>query len=75
MNMKVSENDIVNQTAEIFPGMIVGGMELSEACSIPRMGPSFGGMMASGIKASHLAQALFNRLEVGEHGEVVRELA
>ena len=75
LDMNRSENDIVNQTAEVFPGLIVGGMELSEHSSISRMGPSFGGMLASGIRASHIASDLFDRLEVGEHGEVIRERA
>lgn len=50
-------------------------MELSEAKSIPRMGASFAGMMISGVKAAKIASSLFDRLEIGEHGEVLRERA
>jgi len=40
MDMNESETLIVNNTREVFPGMIVGGMELSELDSHPRMGAS-----------------------------------
>lgn len=46
LNMAESENLIVNCTREIFPGIICGGMELSELDGHPRMGASFGGMLA-----------------------------
>lgn len=52
--------------------MIVAGMELSEADGHPRMGASFGGMLASGQKAAFEAIKLFNRLEI-QDGEVVRQ--
>ena len=61
---------IVNNTREIFPGLIVSGMELSEYDGHPRMGASFGGMIGSGQKAAYEAIKLFDRLEV-EDGEVV----
>lgn len=35
LDMNKSENEIVNRTGEIFPGFICGGMELSEAQSVP----------------------------------------
>jgi thiamine thiazole synthase len=55
---------------EIFPGIITGGMELSELDGASRMGPTFGAMMASGVKAAKTAIQLLDRLEV-EEGEVV----
>ncbi|PWN19823.1 putative thiamine biosynthetic enzyme [Microstroma glucosiphilum] len=72
LDMTRSEGEIVNRTGEIFPGIICAGMELSEATSAPRMGASFGGMLASGIRAAKEAMKLFDRLEVVE-GEVIRE--
>lgn len=38
LNMRKSEDAIVNQTREIFPGIVCGGMELSELDGAPRMG-------------------------------------
>jgi thiamine thiazole synthase len=70
MDMAQSEGLIVNNTREIFPGLITGGMELSECGGFPRMGASFGGMLGSGIKAAKEAAKLFDSLQV-EDGEVI----
>lgn len=70
MDMKASEDLIVNNTREAFPGMIVGGMELSELDGHPRMGASFAGMLASGVRAAKEATKLYDSLEHVE-GEVV----
>lgn len=69
MNMAESEGLIVNRTRELVPGMIVGGMELSEADGLPRMGASFGGMLASGVKAAKEALKVYDSLD-HEDGEV-----
>ncbi|EPQ26143.1 uncharacterized protein PFL1_06351 [Pseudozyma flocculosa PF-1] len=74
MDMNKSEGLIVNHTREVFPGIIVSGMELSEHDGHPRMGASFGGMIGSGQKAAYEAIKLFDRLEV-EEGEVIGEKA
>ena len=67
--MNQSEGLIVNRTREIVPGLITGGMELSEADGLPRMGASFGGMLASGIKAAKEAAKSYDSLD-HEDGEV-----
>lgn len=69
LDMEQSEGLIVNNTREIVPGLITGGMELSEADGHPRMGASFGGMLASGIKAALDAIKLYDNLD-HEEGEV-----
>lgn len=69
-----SEDLIVRNTSQIFPGLICTGMELSEAKSVPRMGASFGGMFASGIQAAKIGAELYDRLEVVDH-EVMGERA
>jgi len=55
LDMNKSEDGIVANTKEIVPGMILAGMEVSEAYGIPRMGATFGAMFVSGIKAARIA--------------------
>lgn len=50
--MNLAEDAIVNNTREVAPGFITGGMELSELEGVARMGATFGAMMASGVKVS-----------------------
>ncbi|KAF7422535.1 thiamine metabolism- protein [Pleurotus ostreatus] len=52
LDMNRAEPAIVNNTREVAPGLIMTGMELSEHDGCNRMGPTFGAMMASGIKAA-----------------------
>ncbi|THH19199.1 hypothetical protein EW146_g1917 [Bondarzewia mesenterica] len=52
LDMNRAEPAIVNGTREVSPGLIMTGMELSEHDGSNRMGPTFGAMMASGIKAA-----------------------
>lgn len=69
LDMEKSEGLIVNNTREVVPGLVCGGMELSEADGHPRMGASFGGMLASGVRAAKEAVKLFDSLD-HEDGEV-----
>ncbi|KDN47179.1 putative Thiamin biosynthetic enzyme [Tilletiaria anomala UBC 951] len=66
LNMSKSEDLIVNNTREIFPGIICGGMELSELDGHPRMGASFGGMLASGEKAAYEAMKVYDSLDIND---------
>ncbi|KAI0259806.1 Thi4 family-domain-containing protein [Gloeopeniophorella convolvens] len=52
LDMNEAEPAIVNGTREVVPGLVMTGMELSELDGSNRMGPTFGAMMASGIKAA-----------------------
>lgn len=54
LDMNAAEDRIVKDTREIVPGMVLCGMEVSEVDGAPRMGPTFGAMYASGVKAAHL---------------------
>jgi len=60
LDMQSAEDAIVKNTREIVPGLIVGGMELSEVEGANRMGPTFGAMALSGVKAAHEALRIFN---------------
>lgn len=51
----VGERIIMNNTKEVYPGLIVTGMAANAVAGAPRMGPVFGGMLLSGEKAAQLA--------------------
>lgn len=42
LDMNVAEDAIVKNTREVVPGLVCGGMELSEIDGANRMGPTFG---------------------------------
>lgn len=67
LDMNTAEDAIVKGTREIIPGMIVGGMELSEFDGANRMGPTFGAMAASGIHAAEVAIEVFERRKAEGH--------
>ena len=50
----------VRNTHEIFPNLIVAGMAANSVAGLPRMGPIFGGMFLSGVKAAKLVLEKLN---------------
>ncbi len=55
-----AEQAVVEATQEVYPNLIVAGMAASSLAGRPRMGPIFGGMFLSGIKAAKLALGKIN---------------
>lgn len=52
------ETEIVDNTREVYPGLVVAGMAANAVCGSPRMGAIFGGMLVSGKKAAELAASI-----------------
>jgi thiamine thiazole synthase len=55
---EVGENELVNNTKEVYPGLLAAGMAVNAVFGLPRMGAIFGGMFLSGKKAAELAISL-----------------
>lgn len=55
------EADLVKNTIEVYPGLIVAGMAANAVLGSPRMGAVFGGMLISGRKAGELALSIIKK--------------
>ncbi len=60
MNVWKGEDQVVEKTGMVYPGLYVTGMSVAEAYNTYRMGPVFGGMLASAYK---LAGILLDELK------------
>ena len=49
------EKEILENTREVYPGLVVAGMTANAVSGSPRMGAIFGGMLLSGEKAARVA--------------------
>jgi thiamine thiazole synthase len=70
LDMNRAEPAIVNRTREVVPGLVMAGMELAEHDGTNRMGPTFGGMIGSGVKAAHEALRILDASRIAG-GKVV----
>lgn len=61
LDMNAAEDAIVKNTREVTKGLVIGGMELSEIDGFNRMGPTFGAMVLSGVKAAEEALRVFDQ--------------
>jgi len=61
---EVAERRIMENTKEVYPGLIVAGMAANAVCGAPRMGPIFGGMLLSGRRAAEVALEILQQLKV-----------
>lgn len=71
MNVELSEDEIVEYTKEIYPGVVVAGMEASTAFGLHRMGPTFGAMFVSGRRA---AEIVMEKLGVSKVEKELQEI-
>jgi len=58
---EVAEKKIMENTKEVYPGLLVAGMAANAVCGTHRMGPIFGGMLLSGKKAAEVATDILKR--------------
>jgi len=61
---EIGEREIIDNTQEVYPGLIVAGMAANAVFGAPRMGPIFGGMLLSGKRAAQVAIETLYQLEV-----------
>lgn len=55
------EKEILKNTREVYPGLVVAGMTANTVFGSPRMGAIFGGMLLSGKKAAQVARELLKQ--------------
>jgi len=61
---EIGEGTIIDNTQEVYPGLIVAGMAANAVLGAPRMGPIFGGMLLSGKRAAEVATEILQQMKV-----------
>ena len=67
-----SEDDVVRHTGLVHPGIVAVGMSVSAVFGLPRMGPSFGAMLVSGVRG---AEIILDLLKSGDVAAAARAAA
>jgi thiamine thiazole synthase len=62
MFVEEGEDQVIEKTGEVFPGLIAAGMSVTETHGLARMGPTFGSMLYSGKKAAEVAATKIKEL-------------
>ncbi len=57
------ENSVVHKTGEVYPGLVIAGMTVTETYGLARMGPTFGSMLLSGKKAAEVVASKIKELQ------------
>lgn len=55
------ERELINNTREVYPGLLATGMAVNAVFGLPRMGAIFGGMLLSGKKVAELAAEMLKQ--------------
>jgi len=59
---EVAEGNIMDNTKEVYPGLVVAGMAANATLGAPRMGPIFGGMLLSGKRAAEITMQILQKI-------------
>lgn len=66
MYVDEGEEHVVEKTDEIYPGLVISGMSVTETHGLARMGPTFGSMLFSGKRAAEITAKKIKEFDLGK---------